>query len=153
MTRTARLAAAKPATDFGPLDGYIGYRLRRAQLYVFDEFAAALKPVDLKPAQFSALLLIAHNPGVSQGEIGDALGIQRTNFVGFAEALEQRGLIERRRAPHSRRSYALHLTAAGRALLNEALELHGDLERRLAAKLGPGGHDRVLALLARLTKS
>lgn len=138
--------------DPGPLAGFIGYCLRLAQLKNFEEFTVALQDVALSPAQFSALLLVAHNPGLAQGELAAALGIQRTNFVAFATRLQKRGLIERRRAGSDRRAYELHLTGEGHALLDKALALHAAFEARLDAKLGAGGKVLLLELLGRLTR-
>jgi DNA-binding MarR family transcriptional regulator len=141
-----------PPLDPGPLDGFVGYRLRVAQLRNFEDFTVALQNVALTPAQFSALLMVAHNPGLAQGELAAALGIQRTNFVAFATRLQKRGLIERRRAGGDRRAYELLLTDAGRTLLDRALALHAQFEARLAEKLGPGGKAQLLDLLGRLTR-
>jgi DNA-binding MarR family transcriptional regulator len=138
--------------DLGPLGSYLGYAVRRAQLSIFDEFAGVMREVDLSPAQFSALVVVANNPGLSQGETAAVLGIQRTNFVAFVNRLQRRGLVERRREGGNRRSYALHLTDDGRTLLDRALALHATYEATLSERLGPGGHARLLDLLATLVR-
>ena len=46
--------------DIGPLAGKVGYALRRAQLAVFDEIIAAFAELDLRPAQYSVLVLLEH---------------------------------------------------------------------------------------------
>ena len=87
-------AAGSPRVS--SLEDYVGFRLRLAQVAVFSEFIEAFAAIDLRPAQFSALLMIAENPGHNQSEIAASLGIQRANFVSFIEKLGVRGLIERR---------------------------------------------------------
>ena len=94
--------------DLGPLPELIGYVLRRAQLAVFQDFFAAFAPFDIRPAQFSVLTIIERNPGLTQTQVAEALGIKRTNFVGMLDELEKRGLAERRQA-RDKRSYALYL--------------------------------------------
>ena len=89
--------------------------LRRAQLVVFQDFFAAFAPFDIRPAQFAVLTVIERNPGLTQSQVADALGIKRTNFVGMLDALEARGLAERRQTARDKRSYALYLTAEGAA--------------------------------------
>ena len=137
-----------PGLDLGPLPGWVGYALRRAQLAVFDDFIRTLDSVGLRPASFSALVVISRNPGLNQSEVSAALGIQRTNFVTMVDELERRGLAERRPSETDRRSHALHLTGEGERLLRRAMELQEDHERRLTDRLGPGGREQLLGLLA-----
>jgi len=142
--------ARTPAVDVGPLAGMVGYVLRRAQLAVFDDVIASFAEVDLRPAQYSVLVLLGHQPGLKQSDVAAALGIQRANFVVLFDGLERRGLARRAAAPNDRRSYALYLTEEGEKVLARANALQAAHEARLDAKLGPGGREQLLALLGRL---
>lgn len=146
---TAREARAL-AVDVGPLAGMVGYVLRRAQLAVFDDVIAHFAELDIRPAQYSVLVLLGYSPGLKQSDVAAALGIQRANFVVLFDGLERRGLARRVSAPNDRRSYALYLTEAGEELLARANQLESRIEMRLDAKLGPGGREQLLALLGRL---
>jgi DNA-binding MarR family transcriptional regulator len=137
--------------DIGDLAHFIGYALRRAQIAVFDDFIRSLAEIDIRPAQFSVLMVVGRNPGLKQSQIGAALGIQRTNLVAMIDELEHRGLARRERPPSDRRSHALVLTKAGEACLAAALTLHAKHERRMVDKLGAEGSGRLLDLLARLS--
>jgi len=129
----------------------VGYRLRRAQVSVFQQFLAAFQHLDLRPAEYSVLALIAANPGRKQSEIAEALGIKRANFVTLINRLEQRGLTERRASAGDRRANALHLTTAGRDLFADAQAEQDAFEARCVARLGGAAEkDRLLALLDRL---
>jgi DNA-binding MarR family transcriptional regulator len=128
----------------------VGYALRRAQLAVFDEVIEAFAELNLRPAQYSVLVLLEHAPGLKQTEVAGALGIQRANFVVLFDGLERRGLARRDPMPNDRRSYALYLTAAGEEVLARATKLEAELETRYDARLGPGGRAQLLALLGRL---
>lgn len=148
-----RAEAEPPAPpDVGPLGRMVGYALRRAQLAVFDDVIGIFAELDLRPAQYSVLVLLDHSPGLKQSDVAAALGIQRANFVVLFDGLEKRGLARRSPAPNDRRSYALHLTEAGKSLLDRANKLEAAFESRLDAKLGPGGRDRLLDLLSRLAR-
>lgn len=136
--------------DFGPLERSLGYRLRRAQLRVFEDFGRAFAEVGLRPAQFGVLVVVERNPGLRQSEVASALGIQRTNFVPLLDSLETRGLLERRASREDRRSYALHLTQEGAALLVRALAAHRAHEDKLASLLGKERCDRLLADIVKL---
>ena len=132
--------------DLGPLPELIGYVLRRAQLAVFQDFFGAFAPFDVRPAQFSVLTIIERNPGLTQTQVAEALGIKRTNFVGMLDELEKRGLAERRQA-RDKRSYALYLTADGAALMRRLKPVLKAHENRMVGLVGEEGRDRLIALL------
>jgi len=136
--------------QFGALGDSLGYALRRAQLAATAEFLEAMKEVDLRPTQFSVLILINENPGVRQSEVCAALGLQKANFVPLLNELERRGLAERRPGIPDRRASALYLTDHGSAVLQRALQLHAEWEDRVAARLGPKGREQLLGLLREL---
>jgi DNA-binding MarR family transcriptional regulator len=148
----------KRPTEEGPLrtagtDAVVGYRLRRAQLAVFHRFLSELAELDLRPAEYSVLVLIEDNPGRRQSEIAQALAIKRANFVVLVNGLEARNLAERRATLKDRRANALHLTPAGRAFLHRARAAHDAFEERCVNRLGgPAERDRLLELLDRLIR-
>ena len=140
-------SAAKPALRPGLLPGLLGYRLRLAQQAVFRDFAASISEVS--PGRLGVLLLIEANPGVTQGRLASAVSLERSTMVGVVDALEARGLVERRRGD-DRRTNGLWLTRPGRALLarlKRRIALH---EQRVAARLSPAERAQLLSLLARL---
>ena len=132
--------------------GIIGYRLRRAQLQVFQRFMAVFEAINLRPAEYSVMVLIHDNPGRKQTEIAEALGIKRANFVTLVHGLEERSLIERRPAMGDKRANALHLTPEGRIFLDNARGLHEAMEQDLIKRLGgEKSRDLFIGLLDRLT--
>ncbi|WP_224704962.1 MarR family winged helix-turn-helix transcriptional regulator [Devosia aquimaris] len=132
--------------------GILGYRLRRAQLSVFQRFLQVFEEMRLRPAEYSVLLLIDDNPGRKQTEIADALGIKRANFVTLVHALQARGFLERRAAAGDRRANALHLTGEGVQFLAAARARHEDMEQQLLSQLGgEASRNQLLALLDRLS--
>lgn len=129
----------------------VGYRLRRAQLLVFKEFSEAFSMLELRPADFAALALIADNPGRKQAEIAAALGIQRANFVALVNGLAERGLVERREKANDRRSHALFLTDCGQEFVTKMNGIQRDFEQQLIDRLGgPAERDNLIALLDRI---
>jgi len=148
--KAAGSEAAPKGVDVSPLADMVGYNLRRAQLSVFDELIRIFGEVDLRPAQFSVLLLLQHAPGLKQTDVAGALGIQRANFVVLFDGLERRGLARRNPTPNDRRSYALFLTPAGEEVLAHAKRLQAGLQAQLDARLGPGGRQQLLKLLRQL---
>jgi DNA-binding MarR family transcriptional regulator len=145
-------ADEKRSIDLGLLDNLIGYRLRRAQLAVFQDFIIAMKPFELRPAQFSVLAIIAANPGLKQSRVSEALGINRANFVALLDELEQRKLARRAPAPGDRRSNALFLTPKGEGFLKDAYRhLLNQHEKRVETVLGSADKQQLLSLLEKLT--
>ena len=96
------------------------------------------------------LAVLKRTPGLKQSEVAETLGIQRANFVALFDGLERRGLARREPMPNDRRSYALHLTAAGDELIARASVIEARLETGFDDRLGPGGREQLLALLGRL---
>jgi DNA-binding MarR family transcriptional regulator len=139
--------------DFGPLTGYLGYALRRAQMAAVGEFLQAFAEVDLRPTQFAVLVIIHHNPGVRQTEVCEALGIQKANFVPLLNELERRGLALRKSVAADRRSSALHLTPLGNSTLQRAQAIHEQYENRFVTRLGRRGRDQLLALLNKVMEA
>lgn len=126
--------------------------LRRAQIAVFQDIFRTFAQVGIRPAQFSVLTVIAHNPGRTQSQVSAALGIKRTNFVALLDGLERRGLAVRRPAPTDRRSHALHLTSAGKATMRRLNRMVDKIEGGLIQRIGRDGRVALLDLLRRLAE-
>jgi DNA-binding MarR family transcriptional regulator len=107
----------------------------------------ALASVDVRPAQYSVLSVVEANPGQSQSDVAEFLGIERARFVRLLDRLEKRGLIERRSSPNDRRSHALHLTREGQRALKRIKLLAAEHEAQLAAKLGPEKRKILIEML------
>ncbi len=147
------LLAQPTRLALGALPHLLGYSLRRAQLAVFADFHAAFAPLELRPAQFSALLLIDANPGCKQSEAAEALGIMQPNFVALMDDLEARGLARRAPAKADRRSHALELTGKGRLLLARAMTVVTSHEARATGGLSAAEARQLFELLARVQQT
>lgn len=132
------------------LDSQIGFVLRLAQVAVFKDLIEALRPLGLRPTDFSVLLVIEATPGLKQQAIGAALTIQRPNLVTIIDQLEGRGLVKRDPAPGDRRSYALILTQDGEALLAQAKLRHAKHSGKVDVAMGDADKVMVLEALRRI---
>jgi DNA-binding MarR family transcriptional regulator len=122
--------------DFGVLNDHLGYFIRRLQVWVFQDFIRTLAPIDIRPAQYSVLVVIAGNPGLSQSDLAASLGIERARLVRLLDKLEKRGLTQRLASRTDRRSHALRLTSDGQKMLKRAKLLATEHEARLVERLG-----------------
>jgi DNA-binding MarR family transcriptional regulator len=159
MTQSRRRSPAQDSDipsdlpiDMHGVEDQIGFVLRLAQLAVFKDIIETLGPFGLRPSDFSALRVIAANPGLKQQDIGRELGIKRPNLVGLVEELRKKKLIERRVVPGDRRSYALTLTKVGETLLETAEEAHRGHQLRIREALGDNDPLQFLAGLRSLAR-
>jgi DNA-binding MarR family transcriptional regulator len=139
--------SARPAIALDVLNGHLGYFIRRVQVWVFQDFIRTLAQIDISPAQFSVMVVIRANPGLSQAELAATLGIERARLARLLHRLQGRGLIQRLESSDDGRRHALQLTSQGRTLLTRAKTLAARNERRLIEKLGGGRHGMLLQAL------
>ncbi len=132
------------------LASQVGFSLRFAQAAVWSDLVATLEPFDLRPHHYAALLIVAESAGCKQQDIGEALGLYRSNLVAVIDELAGRGLIRRVVNPDDRRSYALSLTDEGAALMPSINAAHAQHRDRLAEALGPHDPDLLVEMLDRL---
>ena len=141
--------AAASALHLGQLDDRVGYFLRRLQIAIFKDFIRTLAPVDVRPAQYSVLVLITANPGRSQAAIGKTLSIERARLARMLHDLECRKWIERRLSSADGRSHCLFMTAAGNEAMARIESLASQHERQMVKFIG---RDLRQLLLDRLRK-
>jgi DNA-binding MarR family transcriptional regulator len=133
--------------DLGSLNGHLGYFVRRLQVWIFQDFVRTLAPFDIRPAQYSVLVVIDANPGLSQADLADALGIERARLVRLLDDLEKRGFTRRTPSPSDRRSHALFLTRECGQKLKRIKALAAAHEARVEALLGSEARAQMLAAL------
>ncbi len=142
-----------PAPDLGPLPDLLDLALKRGLRAAEQELLRRYEALGVRPAEASALIVLARNEGLPAVRLAAALGMKQTNLVAVLDGLERRGLVERRRLERDRRAAALCLTEAGATLagrLEAEIEAH---EAKLAGGLGPDGRYRLAGLLHRLTEA
>jgi DNA-binding MarR family transcriptional regulator len=142
-------SAGPDAMDLAQLNDRVGYFLRRLQVAIFKDFIGTLAPVDVRPAQYSVLVVIAANPGRSQAAIGKALNIERARLARMLHELERRRWIERRVSSGDGRSHSLFMTAAGKEAMARIESLAAQHERQMVKFIG---RDLRELLLDRLRK-
>ena len=142
-------SAAGTAVDLGDLERYVGFHLRIAQDAAFRAFARESGQHDLKPGRFTALTVIARNPGVSQAALGQTIARDKSSITPLIQDLLRLGLIERRSAAEDRRRVELRLTAAGEEHLERLRRFASEHEARLDAIVG-GKKDEFLDLLRKI---
>src|SRR4051812_23726104 len=106
--------SAAPAST--ALTCYTGYLLRRAHVRAADCVKESL-PASNRLRDILILSMLEERAPISQQQLAELTGVNRTIVVKLIDDLEDRGLVDRSRNPADRRSYALQPTAAGRKAL------------------------------------
>ena len=132
------------------LETLLGYNARRAALSIIEVFLQDMAQYDLRPVEFSVTSLIVHNPGITSRQICAALGLLPPNLVGLLNALEKRGLIERKPHPSDGRALGLHPTAACAEMMKKAEQTATQVEVQASAKLTTAERKTLLRLLQKV---
>ncbi len=128
----------------------VGFMLSSLGHAVSATFSARLAPLALEPREFALMRSLATREGASQQAIGERLGLPPSRMVALVDALEARGLLERRPSPNDRRAHALHQTAAGKRLLAKAISVAAGLEAELTQNLDAAERAQMLEMLDRV---
>lgn len=113
----------------------LGYLLKHVYLRFGQLTSAELGPLGISPLEWAALSCIDEQRGLSQREVSELLGIDRTKMVALIDELERKGCVERRVQPGDRRKNTVTLTKTGRELLQRGGRLIDDCERRFLSVL------------------
>ena len=113
-----------------------------------------LSPLDIKPPHLDILVNLYRFEGITQQELAHKLLVGRSNISMTLPHMERRGLIERRGDKRDKRVLRLFLTAEGRRVAEEGMNIQTALiDRILSATpieecLGMGANmERVVAAL------
>lgn len=134
----------------GPLDSLTGYHLRYAYAQFGADFARVFWDSEMRQVLFGVLSVIFANPGINQGKVAKALGVQRTNMVALINQLVELGLVERSPDREDRRAFSLNLTLQGRDTVGTTLDRIMEHEERMLSALNLEERKTLLLLLKRI---
>jgi DNA-binding MarR family transcriptional regulator len=132
------------------LASYSGFLLNWVAARSRSRFAAGLAAEGLHLREFATLNIVASRPGLTQHDLAAAAEIDASTLVATLDALERRGLAERRLLPEDRRKHAIHLTPEGEAALRRGRALAARLGDELFGALNAGERRHFEALLRKL---
>lgn len=128
--------------QLGRLNDYVGFRMRRVQNQLAANFVAETAQFNIRSGLFSALALIEANPGLSQQELSDVVGLDKSVTVQIVDELEKRGWAMRERSTVDRRRHALSLLPEGKTFLDQLFAIMLKVEAEVLAQLSP--EDRLM---------
>lgn len=142
---------AQGATRSGPSGGPpAAFLLAQVGAHAASQFAGRLATLELAPPHAGIMRILGTQPAITQQALAGALGMQPSRLVALVDELEARRLIERRENPDDRRSYALHLTEKGRAMLEAIGRVGREHQQALLAALNEGEQRQLAMLLQRI---
>jgi len=108
---------------------------------------------DLTPRQFAVLECVAAQDDVSQTDIVERTGIDRSTLADLVARMTERGLLQRQRTKTDARRYAIRLSKAGKDLLRRSRPAADAADDKLLSVLPPDQKEALLRSLARLVNS
>lgn len=102
-----------------------------------------LEPLGIRPREWAALNCLDERHGLSQREVANLLGVDRTTMVALVDELQAKGWVDRRPQPDDRRKNIVGLTGQGRDVMERGARLIDDCERRFLAVLSEADAERL----------
>lgn len=127
--------ANPPAPLIGDDPPRLGYLLKLAQLRFGERVRTALAPLGIGTREWAALICLDDRRPLSQIELGERSGIDRTTLVAVLDQLQDSGLVQRHPDRDDRRRNVIQITAAGRDLRARAAAVVDECERQFLAPL------------------
>ena len=111
---------------------------------------ATLAPWDITPAQLRALRALGHHGTQRMSELSEHLHIAARSTTEVVEALQSRGLVERRPDPGDRRATLAELTDDGASMLSAIAAARGTEAERIFNRLSAADKAHLARILAKL---
>jgi len=146
-TRAPKLAHPKPRD--GGLNGSPTHLLHRANQCVA-ELCLRQVPGDLTPRQYTVLLTLAGNDGLSHAGLIERTGIDRSTISDIVQRMVKKGLLHRRRTRKDARTYAITMTEDGWLALEAAQPIMQRIDGQILENLPLRSRDAFLRDLSRI---
>ena len=127
--------------------------LHRAGQCAGDVFQNEMVEGGLTPRQFAVLYTVAHNEGLSQTNLVERTGIDRSTLADIIRRMLKKGLLQRRRTKEDARAYAVKLTDEGSRMLKSAEPLARRVDDKILGVLTSQERDRFLQDLNKIVKA
>jgi MarR family transcriptional regulator, transcriptional regulator for hemolysin len=147
MGHSAEVMLAPPAQE--PLKADLCWLLSRASYILTTELTAAFEGLGLSP-RAHCVLATAMTGDLSQTEIAQRVGLDKTTMVVTLDELEAAGLAERRPSSEDRRARIIAVTTAGQRKVREAEEIADRIRADVLSALPEDDREVFLDALTRL---
>jgi DNA-binding MarR family transcriptional regulator len=139
--------------DQSSLSQVLGYQLAQADVPVKKIFIKYIgQPLQLRPVEFTILMLIANNENVTQKQLSQALAVSAPNITILLDRLAERELVTRVRNETDRRSQHVLLTRKGATLARKAHEVSLTMEQEVLKHLSDAERAMLIELLQKVAR-
>jgi MarR family transcriptional regulator for hemolysin len=139
-----RLLAA-PQTDLMFLLSWASHALATEQ-------TAGLSELSITPRAYCVLYKAGSAPDLTQGQLTEMCGIDKTTMVATVDELERAGLAERKRSDADRRAFIIQVTPAGRRMIARASEIVTRIQTEVLSTLPQQQREALVKGLAALVE-
>ena len=126
--------------------------LHRAGQCAGDVFQMEMADGGLTPRQFAILYTVAQNEGLSQTNLVEKTGIDRSTLADIIRRMLKKGLLARRRTKEDARAYAVKLTDEGWRVLKSSEPLAKKVDDRILSVLTAQERERFVSDLDKIVK-
>lgn len=152
MPKSSSRAAAE--LDSGVVEHLLGYLLAVAEVPTRLAFQRHVgRPHDLRPVEFTLLMLLQANGQAAPKQIGRALRLPAPHVTTLVDRLAARGLVARGRDPHDGRAVRVVLTESGQDLAGRLQTVATTMEDALHAVLSSAERSQLRRLLLKLARA
>lgn len=109
-----------------------------------------LADLGISGPQYGVLRILSRDGAVPMGKISEELLVTTGNVTGLVSRLVQEGLVSRQHGIRDRRIVRIHLTRAGKALVEKAARRHHQLLTSIFSGFSSDEKKQLLELLGKL---
>ncbi len=153
MTKRRRGNSASQANGTNPdylLIDQPGHLLRRCQQRAVDIFMEEVAPHRITPRQYAILVTLSHQPGLTQTELVEVTGVDRSTVGDMIDRLVRRGFVRRQKSGSDQRANTLIVLPAGKTMLRTVRPAADRAQARIMEPLPPALRRDVLEGLRRI---
>ena len=134
------------------IESHLGYWLRRVSNHVSGAFAQALEAKHASVAEWVVISRIGVQPGITPGEIAEALELTRGAVSKIIDKLEAKKWITRSTKPEDSRVQLLSPTRSGIRILPQLAKIADENDREFFAVLDSAESATLRRLLGKLAE-
>jgi len=131
--------------------GSCGWYLKMLGSWMDDRLTERLKPLGLSIIQFTIIMTLLEQEGLTQSEIGQRVTLPKYAMTRHIDRLESLNYVKRKRHEASRRAYRIMLTEEGRALAPGLFRVTQNVNEDFVSKLEEGQKTELLNILQSLS--
>jgi DNA-binding MarR family transcriptional regulator len=137
----------------GELYSIVGYQVAQAAVSTVATFVrAAGRDLDLRPVEFTILVLVKNNPDVTPSRLAKAIAVKAPNITTWINRLERRGLVQRQASITDKRNQHLRTTREGDETIQKSVERVRKGEREDWPDLSVGERAILVELLHKVAR-